>query len=129
MYRNIKNLLASLTLLSFMGCVVYPPVYLGSPIDGMNKLGQLKQDITTKQDVRNMMGAPSGYGKMRLKPDSELLDTWLYQYIVQKGEQANINMMIIFIDKNGIYKGHVAFISDTLAEDAINPSTLMLRIQ
>lgn len=127
MHRIIKNLFASLALLFFMGCVS-PQIYMGSPIYKMNELDQLKQDLSTTQDVRNMMGGPSGHGKMRLKPDSELLDTWFYQYIVSKGGQANLNMVIIFIDKNGMYKGHIAFISDTLAEDVINPSTIMLNI-
>ena len=118
MHRIIKNIFTSLTLLFFIGCVT-PSVYFGSPIYGMNKLDQLKQDIATVQDVRNMMGEPSGYGKTRFKPDSELLDVWFYQYIVQKGSEANINMVLIFIDENDIYQGHLAFISDSVAEGLI----------
>lgn len=119
MHRIIKNIFTSLTLLFFIGCVSPPTIYTGAPIHGIDKLDQLDQGIATMQDVRNMMGeGPSGYGKMRLKPDSELLDVWSYRYMVQKGAQANKHIVLIFIDENHIYKGHIAFISDTLVEDS-----------
>ena len=82
----------------------------------VHKLGELKQGITTVQDVRNIVGEPSGYGKMRLKPDSELLNVWFYQYMETKMSQANLSIVLIFIDKNEIYKGHLAFIPYTFAE-------------
>ena len=119
MYNIAKNIFLSLILISFIGCAAPPTIYYGIPIDGMNKLAQLKQDIATVQDVRNMMGEPSGYGKTRFKPDLELLDVWFYQYMESKGGDAHINIVLVFIDKNNIYQGHLAFISDTLVEGLI----------
>jgi len=119
MYKITKNVFLSLILLSFIGCATPPTIYYGDPIAGMNKLDQLKQDIATVQDVRNMMGEPSGYGKMRLKPDSELLDVWFYQYQVGKGSDGHLNIVLVYIDKNHIYQGHLAFISDLLIEGLI----------
>jgi len=117
MHRITKNIFTSFILLFFIGCGVPPTIYHGTPIHGMHKLSQLKQDIATVDDVRNVMGEPSGYGKARIKPDLELLDIWFYQYFKSKGTDANVNMVIIFIDKNNIYQGHLAFIADSLLED------------
>lgn len=120
MYKTAKRIFLSLALLFFTGCQTTPPtIYSGSPIYGMNEIDQLKQDKTTVQDVRNVMGEPSGFGKARLKPDSELVDVWFYQYLVMKGSQVNVNIVLIFIDENEIYQGHLAFISDSVAEGMI----------
>jgi len=120
MYRIITNLFMSLILLFLIGCATGTGINInvggiydsGQIIYNMqvHKLGELKQGIATVQDVRSIVGEPSGYGKMRLKPDSELLDVWFYQYMETKGSQANLSIALIFIDKNEIYKGHLAFI-------------------
>lgn len=120
MHQTIKNIFTSLILLFFIGCAIPPTIYFGSPIYGMNKLSQLKQDRSTVQDVRKMLGEPSGYGKMRLKPDSELLDVWCYQYGKFKGSDVYENTVLIFIDNDDIYQGHLAFIANALVEGLTN---------
>jgi hypothetical protein len=114
----------SFILLFLIGCATDTGIhisvgriyYSGTPVYNMHKLGELKQGIATVQDVRNMMGEPSGYGKVRIKPDSELLDVWFYQYMETKRSQAILSVALIFIDKNEIYKGHMAFIPYTFAK-------------
>ena len=51
--------------------------------------------------------------------DSELFDVWCYLYGINKGSDIHLNTVLIFIDENDIYQGHLAYISDILVEGLI----------
>jgi len=113
MHKFINYIIYIVLLGLLPGHISSETIFMGEPIANFGKLDLLKQNKSTSQDVRSIIGSPRGYGKVHHKPDLEIMDIWFYEYMQQDGSQINIQMLIVFIDENDFYRGHIAFAEDT----------------
>jgi hypothetical protein len=84
--RLLLLLLVSLGSASAVGCTQQIITHFENPTTGafneLNRLeGNLKRGVSTKSDVRQMLGAPTGSGNAMLPTDPTTREVWFYQDI------------------------------------------------
>ena len=104
--------LLSISLLT--GCAT--TFKFGSP-PRVNQLGALKQGISTKAEVKAVLGEPRGYGAARSADFPQLREIWYYDYVETNGSQMNLKFLLVFFDKNR-YDAHMWFASSGLMDTA-----------
>lgn len=101
----------SLLVLIINGCT--PSIQFGKP-PLTDSLGTLKIDVSTKQDIKAVLGEPQGYGAVR-SPSFGIKEAWLYESADVEGSKARLRMLMVFLDKErGVYHGHLWFSSGML---------------
>ena len=96
-----------LLVLVCYGCT--PSIQFGKP-PLTDRLDTLKIDVSTKQEIREVLGEPQGYGTALSSPSSDVKEAWLYESTDTEGSKAHIKMLMVFLDKErGVYHGHFWF--------------------
>jgi hypothetical protein len=88
----------------------------GSP-PRVNQLGDLKQGISTKAEVKAALGEPRGYGAARSADYPQLREIWYYDYVETDGSRMNLKFLLVFFDKDR-YDAHMWFASAGLMDTA-----------
>ena len=101
----------SLLILVSYGCT--PTIQFGKP-PLTDRLDTLKIDISTRQDIKAVLGEPQGYGAVK-GPSFDVKEAWLYESTDVEGSRARMRMLMVFVDKErGVYHGHLWFASGML---------------
>ena len=104
-------IVACMTLLT--GCV---SLQIGAP-PRVDRLASLTPGVSTKADLLMALGAPRGYGKGRLSPESPPMKLWLYEYVEAKGTDITLQILVVMLGKGENealpekYEGHLWFYS------------------
>lgn len=71
----------------------------------------LKPMVDSKSEVLKVLGAPRGYGMLRMSnlPNSPH-SIWFYEYVTAKGEKITLKMLLVFFDQEK-YVGYLWFSS------------------
>jgi hypothetical protein len=106
-----KFVVLFLLALVINGCA--PSIQFGKP-PMTDRLDTLKIDVSTKQDIKAVLGEPQGYGAVR-SPSFGIKEAWLYESTDVEGSKARLRMLMVFLDKErGVYHGHLWFASGML---------------
>jgi hypothetical protein len=101
----------SFLILAINSCT--PSIQFGKP-PLTDRLDTLKIDVSTKQDIKAILGEPQGYGAVR-STSFGIKEAWLYESTDIEGVKARMRMLMIFLDKErGVYHGHLWFASGML---------------
>ena len=108
--RNFSYLIFSVLTLAIMlsGC---GSIKYGRMPDTEKLSSALIQDVSTKADVLNALGAPRGYGIYQMEAVPDPYAAWFYEYIESDGKKIRLKMLLVFFDRE-IYAGHMWFASD-----------------
>src|SRR5262245_8446514 len=93
----------SLFLLSAIGCSV---TYGEMP--KVERLEELKRQISTKEDVLKVLGAPRGYGMADLGTLPGARPIWFYEYAHGGGSQIELTILLVFFEGEK-YDGYLWF--------------------
>jgi hypothetical protein len=95
------------------GCV---SLQWGAP-PRVDHLASLTPGVSTKADLLMALGAPRGYGKGRLSPESPPMKLWFYEYMEAKGQDISLQILVVMLGKrekedlSEKYEGHLWFYS------------------
>lgn len=95
------------------GCV---SLQYGAP-PRIDQLASLTPGVSTKADLLMALGAPRGYGKGQLSPESPPMKLWFYEYVEAKGQDISLQILVVMLgkgEKEGLpekYEGHLWFYS------------------
>jgi hypothetical protein len=79
-----------------------------------DRLGELKVNVSTGQDVIAVLGEPQGRGATRSSTYG-LKDAWLYESMDMESGKSKMRMLMVFLDKDThVYQGHMWFASGYL---------------
>ncbi len=110
-WSNRGRLLVFMALilsLSLAGCSMS---FKYGRIPDTNSLTSLKQQVSTKGDVLNILGPPRGYGRMQPYQFTGEYDLWLYEfYETNTTGEVKIKMLLVFFDKEK-FDGYMWFSS------------------
>jgi len=103
---SYRIVVLSLLILVSYGCT--PSIHFGkAPLT--DRLDKLKIDVSTRQDIKIVLGEPQGYGAARA-PGFDVKEAWLYESTDIEGSKARLRMLMVFVDKErGVYHGHLWF--------------------
>jgi|GEM_PF-2822425 len=94
------------------GCAT-PSFKMGKP-PRFDRLGELKVNVSTGQDVIAVLGEPQGRGATRSSTYG-LKDAWLYESMDMESGKSKMRMLMVFLDKDThVYRGHMWFASGYL---------------
>ena len=107
-YRLIFLSLLALVIIS---CT--PSIQFGKP-PLTDRLDMLTIDVSTKQDIKSILGEPQGYGAVQ-STSFGIKEAWLYESTDVEGQKSRLRMLMVFVDKDrGVYHGHLWFASGML---------------
>jgi len=88
------------------GCSM-PPITIGyrAPIGSLDRLVSGK---SSEANVRAALGYPLGHGAARYTKDQPLRKVWFYEFILMKGTQIGINILLVFFQDDR-YDGYLWF--------------------
>ncbi len=81
----------------------------------VSSLNKLQQGVSTKTDVLLLLGEPRGKGNTRLIASNPyLFDILFYEYSQSDGRNVSTKFLLILMDKEDVYQGHLWFSSNDL---------------
>ena len=89
------------------GCAAPPPMTIGyrAPLQNLDRLISEKSSVV---DVREALGEPRGHGSARFSRDQPLRKVWFYEFLQIKGDQASVNILLVFFREDR-YDGYLWF--------------------
>ncbi len=106
------RVLVILALAMLAGCMSMGTT--GSPIR-VDPLSRMEVGVTSKVQVRSLLGEPNGVGGSRLGGESPMQEIWFYQHLIFKLPVKHELLLVFFED--GRYHGHFWFSSFVGMED------------
>ncbi len=104
----IKNLIWIMLAALSMGCVT--TVEYGRWPDP-EQLNNLKLAYSTSENVRELLGEPTGKGEGRMPDFVGTATVWSYEYMRTTGSDVKMNMLLVFL-WNDKYQGHFWFVAE-----------------
>jgi len=74
-------------------------------------LSSLQLDLSNGEDIKRLLGEPTGRGKGRMPDFPGTADVWSYEYTRANGNRMNVSILLIFMI-NDIYQGHFWFVAN-----------------
>ena len=96
------------------GCAT--KVVYGTP-PKTDSLGTLRPGESSAQEVKRVLGEPSGKGMMRTAPMSGPETVWSYEFTEAEGKQVHLKLLLVFLVED-VYQGYLWFSSVELMEQA-----------
>lgn len=110
----VEFALAGLLTLILAGCA--SKVVYGTP-PKTDSLGTLRPEVSSAQEVKQILGEPSGRGMMRTASMSGPETVWSYEYTEGEGKQVRLKLLLVFLVED-VYQGYLWFSSIQLMEQA-----------